>query len=62
MLLSSFLSPICLRSTVVFDEWVAFNSLYGWPADPLFTESNWDIDSPYIRIFMREATSTQVGG
>ena len=41
-------------------EWTDFNQKYGWPEDPVWTESNWTPDSPTIKVYMAEATSVQV--
>lgn len=38
-----------------------FNQKYGWPPDPVWTESDWTEDSPTVTVYMAEAKSVQVG-
>lgn len=56
----SWAGALLYSQLVIQDEVTAFNTQFGWPADPIFTESRWDENTPYIRIFMKESNSTQV--
>lgn len=31
---------------------------HGWPADPVWAESNWPADTPHLEFFLREAGGT----
>ena len=41
-------------------EWDSFNQQYGWPPDPVWTESDWTESSPTVTVYMAEAKSVQV--
>lgn len=32
---------------------------YGWPPDPVWTESNWPSGTPALTLFLREASGTE---
>lgn len=32
---------------------------YGWPPDPVWTESNWPLGTPALTLFLREAPGTE---
>lgn len=40
--------------------YVAFNSEFGWPADPMWSESDWPGTTPSLEVYMKEARSVQV--
>eukprot|EP00195_Chlamydomonas_chlamydogama_P012863 CAMPEP_0202894688 /NCGR_PEP_ID=MMETSP1392-20130828/4034_1 /ASSEMBLY_ACC=CAM_ASM_000868 /TAXON_ID=225041 /ORGANISM="Chlamydomonas chlamydogama, Strain SAG 11-48b" /LENGTH=710 /DNA_ID=CAMNT_0049579449 /DNA_START=101 /DNA_END=2233 /DNA_ORIENTATION=+ len=44
----------------LLDEDTQFNAKYGWPDDPLWTESDWPGGVPYVRVYMEEPYSVQV--
>lgn len=42
------------------EQSAAFDALYSWPADPAWTESNWQYGIPKMRMLQLEAHSVQV--
>ncbi|GLC56142.1 hypothetical protein PLESTB_001073200 [Pleodorina starrii] len=38
----------------------AWDSTYGWPTDPMWTESNWPAQTPTLTVFQEESRAVQV--
>lgn len=44
----------------VTDAAASWEQQLGWPEDPLWAESNWPLNVPLLRLYQREAYSTEV--
>lgn len=37
----------------------AWNQQYGWPEDPIWTESDWPLGIPDLQLYLRESDATE---